>query len=431
MIKRKLLPELIDHLPQKEMSLIIGPRQAGKTTLMEMLKAHLEIKGERTLFLNLDIEWDRPHFESQASLLKKIELELGQQRGYVFIDEIQRKDDAGLFLKGLYDLKLPYKFILSGSGSLELKQKIHESLVGRKRLFELSTITLGEFINHKTEYRYEEKLVDFLAMEKDRAQQLLNEYMKFGGYPRVIMAAEQREKLRLIDEIYRSVLEKDIAYLLKLDKPDVFSSLIKILAAQIGQLMNYSELASTLNVSFPTVKNYLWYAQKIFIVDLIAPYARNVRKEISKSPVPYFWDLGFRNYSLGLFGHLESPVEGGFVFENLVFLLLRQKLRLKAAKLNFWRTKDKAEVDFVIEAGKNLIPVEVKYKHLKQDKVPASLRRFIDRYKPKRAYVINLNFSKTLDISGTTLSFLPVYELLRQTTILNDRKQNGKNVLCI
>ena len=418
MIKRKLFPELIDHLSHKEMSLIIGPRQAGKTTLMEMLKEHLDTGGERTLFLNLDIEWDRPHFESQAALIKKIELELGKEQGYVFIDEIQRKDDAGLFLKGLFDLKLPYKFILSGSGSLELKQKIQESLVGRKRLFELSTITLEEFINHKTDYRYEENLADFLAIEKDRAQQLLTEYMKFGGYPRIVMAAEQREKLRLIDEIYRSILEKDIVYLLKLDKPDVFSALIKILASQVGQLMNYSELASTLNVSFPTIKKYLWYAQKIFIVELMAPYARNVRKEISKSPVPYFWDLGLRNYSLGLFGHLESPIEGGFVFENLVFLLLRQKLRFKAAKLNFWRTKDKAEVDFVIEAGKRLIPVEVKYKHLKQDKVPVSLRRFIDRYKPERAYVINLDFTKTLDISGTTLSFLPVRELLRQDTIL-------------
>ena len=116
MIKRKLFSELVDHLPQKEMSLIIGPRQSGKTTLMEMLKAHLDQRGERTLFLNLDIEWDRPHFESQAALLKKIELELGRKRGYVFIDEIQRKDDAGLFLKGVFDLKLPYKFILSGSG---------------------------------------------------------------------------------------------------------------------------------------------------------------------------------------------------------------------------------------------------------------------------------------------------------------------------
>jgi len=418
MIKRKLFPELVDHLPQKEMSLIIGPRQAGKTTLMEMLKKHLDQSGERTLFLNLDIEWDRPHFESQAALIRKIELELGQQKGYVFIDEIQRKDDAGLFLKGLFDLKLPYKFILSGSGSMELKQKIHESLVGRKRLFELFTVTLEEFINHRTDYRYEENLSDFLAIEKDRAQQMLSEYMQFGGYPRIVMQTEQREKLRLIDEIYRSLMEKDIAYLLRLDKPDVFSALIKVLASQVGQLINYSELASTLNVSFATVKNYLWYAQKLFLVELIAPYARNIRKEISKSPVPYFWDLGLRNYSLGLFGHLESPLEKGFVFENLVFLVLRQKLKFKAAKLKYWRTKDKAEVDFVIEAGKSLIPVEVKYKHLKQEKVPQSLRSFIDNYNPKQAFIINLDLNKTLKINKTTLFFLPFHELLSQSAVL-------------
>jgi len=418
MIKRKLFPELIDHLPQKEMSLIIGPRQSGKTTLMEMVKEHLENRGERTLFLNLDIEWDRPHFESQAALLKKIELELGQQRGYVFIDEIQRKDDAGLFLKGLFDLKLPYKLIVSGSGSLELKQKIHESLIGRKRMFELSTVSFEEFVNHRTVYRYEESVADFLALETDKAQQLLSEYMQFGGYPRVVMAAEQNEKLRLVDEIYRSILEKDIAYLLKLDKPDVFSSLIKILADQVGQLINYSEMSSTLNVSYATVKKYLWYAQKIFLVELIKPYARNVRKEISKSPVPYFWDLGLRNFSLGLLGHLVSPLERGFVFENLVFLLLKEKLRFRAATLHYWRTKDKSEVDFVIQAGKRLIPIEVKYKALREEKVPASLRSFIDKYNPERAYIVNISLSKTFTIGKTTLSFLPFHALLRQGVIL-------------
>ena len=418
MIKRRLFPDLVDHLSQKEMSIIIGPRQAGKTTLMEMLKAHLEDRKERTLYLNLDIEWDRAHFESQAALIKKIELELGQQQGFVFIDEIQRKTDAGLFLKGLFDLKLPYKFILSGSGSLELKQKIDESLVGRKRLFDLSTVTFEEFLNYRTAYKYEGNLPDFLAIEKDRSQKFLNEYMTFGGYPRIVTAAEQHEKHRLIDEIFRSVLEKDIVYLLKLDKPDAFSALIKILADQVGQLMNYSELSSTLNLSFPTVKKYLWYAQKIFLIELLSPYAPNVRKEISKSPVPYFLDLGLRNYPLGLFGNLESPLEGGFIFENLIFLLLKQKLRFQPAKLNYWRTKDKAEVDFVIEAGKRLIPVEVKYKRLKQSKVPVSLRSFIKKYHPEQAFIVNLSLHERLNINGTSLSFLPYHELLRPGVIV-------------
>jgi len=299
-----------------------------------------------------------------------------------------------------------------------LKQKIDESLVGRKRLFELSTVTFEEFLNYRTDYRYEDSLADFLAIEKDRSEQLLVEYMTFGGYPRIVTATEQQEKHRLIDEIFRSVLEKDIVYLLKLDKPEAFSALMKILADQIGQLMTYSELSSTLNVSFPTVKKYLWYAQKIFLIELLAPYAPNVRKEISKSPVPYFLDLGLRNYPLGLFGRLESPAEGGFIFENFVFLLLKEKLRFNPANLRFWRTKDKAEVDFVIEAGKRLIPVEVKFKHLRQAKVPAPLRSFIEKYHPEQAFIVNLSLHETLRIHDTTLHFIPYHELLRPEVIV-------------
>ncbi len=412
MIKRKLFSDLVNHLNQKEISIIIGPRQSGKTTLMDMLREHLDKKGERTLYLNLDIEWDRPHFESQSALLRKIELELGKGRSYVFIDEIQQKENAGLFLKGLFDLKLPYKFIVSGSGSLELKEKIHESLVGRKRLFELTTITFDEFVHHKTGYKYKGNLAVFLEIEKDKTHQLLMEYMNFGGYPRVVLASEQTEKIRIIDEIYRSVLEKDIAYLLKVDKTEAFSALIKVLSSQIGNLINYSELSSTVNISYQTVKKYLWYSQKTFLLDIISPYARNVRKEITKSPVPYFWDLGLRNYALGIFGHLGSPSECGFIFENLVFLLLREKIRIEATKLNFWRTKDKAEVDFILERGRNVVPIEVKYKSLKKQEISRSFRSFIEKYSPDKAYIVNLDYNNTLKINKTTLFFLPCYELL-------------------
>jgi len=412
MIERTLFSDLVEHLPKKEISLIIGPRQAGKTTLMEMLKGHLERKGERTLYLNLDVEWDRTHFDSQLALLKKIELELGKERGFVFIDEIQRKEDAGLFLKGLFDLTLPYKFIVSGSGSLELKERIHESLVGRKRLLELTTITFLEFVHHKTNYRYKDNLADFFEIEKEKTQQFLLEYMNFGGYPRVVLEPERNEKNKIIDEIYRSVLEKDIAYLLKVEKTEAFNSLIKLLSSQIGNLVNYSEVSSTLNISHQTLKRYLWYAQKIFLLDLVSPYARNIRKEITKSPVPYFWDLGIRNYSLGMFGHVSSPSEFGFLFENFVFLSLRTRTTFASKKLHFWRTKDKAEVDFVLESGKKIIPMEAKFKSLKKEEISRSLRNFIEKYNPPEAYIINLSLKKTLKINNTTLSFIPFYELL-------------------
>jgi len=124
-IKRYIFQELIEHLPKKEISLIVGPRQAGKTTLMNILQDYLNKKGEKTLFLSLDFERDIPYFKTQLALVQKLNLEFGKKKGYVFIDEIQRKENARLFLKGLYDMNLPYKFIVSGSGSVDLKEKTY------------------------------------------------------------------------------------------------------------------------------------------------------------------------------------------------------------------------------------------------------------------------------------------------------------------
>lgn len=189
---------------------------------MSELKGTLDRQGEKTLFLNLDGEADRKYFGSQARLIDKIKLETGEGRGFVFIDEIQRKENAGLFLKGVYDQGLPHKLIVSGSGSLELKEKIHESLAGRKRLFELNPVSFREFVNYKTGYRYEDKLRDFFRLENEKTGILLREYLNFGGYPRVATEPLRTEKLKILDEIFRSYIEKDIVYLLKVDQPEAF-----------------------------------------------------------------------------------------------------------------------------------------------------------------------------------------------------------------
>ena len=212
-IKRKILDELRKHLNKKEITFIIGPRQSGKTTIMKILEKELKAQGSPTLFFNLDIEQDKEYFSSQLSLLKKIELEIGRKRGFIFIDEIQRKENAGIFLKGLYDMNLPHKFIVSGSGSTELKEKLHESLLGRKRLFELSTLSFDEFVNFKTNYKYEKKLREFFQIENKLVYELLNEYLTFGGYPRIVIEDELSEKIMLINEIYQTYVGRDVSYL--------------------------------------------------------------------------------------------------------------------------------------------------------------------------------------------------------------------------
>ncbi len=411
MIKRKLFNELYAHLSKKEITMIAGPRQAGKTTVMQFLMGELTKSRQKTLFLNLDFDEERQYFSSQLKLLSKIELEIGIKKGYVFIDEIQRLDDAGLFLKGLYDRNLPYKFIVSGSGSVELKEKIHESLAGRKQIFELNTLSFEEYVNYKTSYRYEEKLNLFFELEPEKTAVFLEQYLSLGGYPRVVIAEELAEKRMVIDEIYQSYIMRDIAYLLQVQKLDSYSKLIRALSAQIGNTVNYNELAKTVGISLPTVSNYLWYGEKTFILRKLTPFFSNPRKEITKSPLYYFYDLGFRNYALGLFGQLSRTTDFGFLFENMVLNIIIDSLKYTGATIHYWRTKDGAEVDFVLNYGERLLPIEVKYKRLEKPVYSRSFNNFIKRYEPADAIIINLSLDKTEIVGSTKVNYIPFYRL--------------------
>lgn len=411
MIKRKLLKELQAHLSKKEITMITGPRQAGKTTLMLRLADELVKNGERTLYLNTDFEEEKQYFSSHLKLLSKIELEIGKEAGYVFIDEVQRIENAGLFLKGLYDRNLPYKLIISGSGSIELKEKIHESLAGRKQIFELGTVSFEEFVDYKTDYRYEGDLGRFLELESEKAAILLENYLSFGGYPRVVLEDEVIEKRKVIDEIYQSYINRDIAALLRVLKLDSYSQLIRVLSAQAGNIVNHNELSKTLGVSLPTISNYLWYTEKTYILRKLTPYFSNKRKEIVKSPIYYFVDSGFRNYAAGMFGQLNLLTDYGFLFESLVLNIINEQIRFTGATVHFWRSKDGAEVNFVIDYKRKLLPIEAKYRKMKKPEYSRSLLSFIKSYSPQEAVVVNLTLDGVSQVGNTRVRFIPFFRL--------------------
>jgi len=411
-IKRYLLDEIIAHLPKREITLIVGPRQAGKTTLMMHLKDYLEKRREQTLFLSLDFEMDMPYFKSQAELLQRIRLEFGGKKGYVFIDEIQRKENAGLFLKGIYDMQTPYKFIVSGSGSLELKEKIQESLAGRKRLCELYTVSFKEFVNYKTFYRYEDRLSEYFSIKKEDAMHHFKEYLNFGGYPAVILEETISEKIKIMNEIYRSYVDKDITHLISRDRIDTFNNMLRLLAGQIGNMLNYNELSSTLGISLQTVKNYLSWAEKTFVIKRVTPYFKNIRKEISKSPVVYFTDTGMRNFAMHQFGRVMGTEVAGFLFQNFVYRLLLDTVKDDMSTIHYWRTKDKAEVDFVIDMVDRVVPVEVKCREMKKAEIRRSTRSFIEKYEPDKVWIVNLTLKAEEKIGKTKILFIPFFELV-------------------
>ncbi|HQU59935.1 MAG: ATP-binding protein [Phaeodactylibacter sp.] len=411
-IQRDILPELRRHLEQKEISLVIGPRQAGKTTILRTLLKQLQEEGHICLYFNLDIDTDAQYFTSQHRFLERVDVQAGRKRAFVFIDEVQRIENAGLFLKGLYDRELPYKFIATGSGSLELKEKIAESLVGRKQNFYLYTVSINEFIRYRTKGQARERLSDWLATDPILENQLLLEYLTFGGYPRVVTATTAVEKNAILSEIFQGYIERDIKLLLQLEKSRAFVTLLQILANRAGKMANINELAKLSELSVPTVKNYLWYSEKTFITTAVTPFFRNREKEIVKSPQYYFLDSGLRNFLIGLNQLDRSTEDMGFLFQQMVFRLLQDHFRDSVASIHFWRTQTQAEVDFVVNRGRDLLPVEVKSSLMDQPKVGRSLHSFLQKYQPAEAWVINRQLDTALQVGNTKVYFRPWRRLL-------------------
>ena len=404
MISRNLKDRILESLKLKEITVLIGARQVGKTTLLKEIIGELD----NVLYFNLDIEQDNVHFGSQEIFLKKIQLEVGNEKAFIFIDEIQQKEDAGRFMKGLYDMDLPYKFVITGSGSIELKEKISEALTGRKYMIEMPTVSFEEFVNYKTEYKYKKRLDLFFDVEKEQIKLLLGEYLNFGGYPAVVTEDTTVRKKEIMNEIFVSYLTKDISFLLGVKYPDRFVKMIQLLAVQSGSILNYSQLSKDVGIRLETLKTYLWYAEQTFIISIVKPFFTNAKKEITKSPNIYFNDLGMCNFSKSSF---NADGNDGMVFQNFVYTILKGKYEKGLSKINYWRTKDKAEVDFVVHTENGIIPIEVKFSELKSAKITRSFRSFLKKYSPKMAYVVNLTLDSTIKIEETEVIFIPYWKL--------------------
>jgi len=411
MINRNIENRIIDSLKLKEITVIAGARQVGKTTIIKKVISQLKRSGKSVLYFNLDIEEDSQYFVSQQILISKIQLESGSDSSYVFIDEIQQKEDAGRFLKGLYDMGLPYKFVVTGSGSIELKEKISEALTGRKYMIEMSPVSFSEFVSYKTQNRYSGKLNQFFRIEKEKTKLLLNEYLTFGGYPAVITAVSTSRKKEIMNEIFSSYITKDITYLLGVRAPDKFVKLIQLVAAYSGSIVNYSPLAQETGLRTETLKTYLWYAEQTYIIKTVKPYFTNIKKEITKSPTIYFNDLGMCNFSKGMYGQGIKETDG-MTFQNFIYLLLKDKDTEGLANVNFWRSKDKAEVDFIIHNEGDIIPVEAKFSAIKKSTVSKSFRSFINTYSPKTGYIVNRSYEDTITIGSTKVSFVPFWKFI-------------------
>ena len=392
---RKITSEITKWLPEKEIIILNGPRQVGKTSLLEILKNELIKSGisEKTIFyLNLEeIKILETLNQDPENLLKYITSQ--KEKNYFLLDEIQYLDNPSNFLKHLYDKYAgKIKIIATGSSSLELKAKFQDSLAGRKISFSVNPLNFEEFLIFK-DFPY----LDYLKKEnlpkdiKNNFDKALSEYLIYGGMPAVVLQNDWELKQKMLEEYVSAYINKDIRAIGKVENIADFNTLTKILAAQIGNLLNINELGDTVGITRREVKKYLDLLEFTFVLDKIFPFKKNIRTQITKMPKVYFFDLGVRNAILGNFLEMESRSDAGHLFENFVFLELKNQ---RKDRIFFYRTKTKSEIDFVIEDNSKIILVESKYKKLSRSINSRILENFMKRESNiKEAKIINLSFN--------------------------------------
>lgn len=334
--------------------------------MLKQLNESLTEAGETVALLNLERKDILLELNQSPENVFRYIAKKETKKNYLLIDEVQYLQDPTNFLKLLYDEHGPdLKIIATGSSAFYIDRQFKDSLAGRKKIFELSTLNFEEFLLFKNQEMLLKELQSIRtgAKQKSTAEQqlwaALGEYINYGGYPAVVLETSIKDKIERLHEIRDSFVKRDILEAGITDETKFYRLMI-LLAAQTGSLVNTNELANTLRLTHQATDQYLYVLQKCFHISLSKPFFSNLRKELVKMPKLYFNDLGLRNVLVNYFAPMEQRADKGALLENYVYRRLTEQFPREQIK--FWRTADGNEVDFVMEeSATGGIAIEVKF----------------------------------------------------------------------
>jgi len=354
MIKRELEDLIREKLFQGKAIIVYGPRQVGKSTLLDMLKPGL---GKKWLSLNCDNNDIKKQLTDPA--INNIRRLIGENE-LVLIDEAQRIINIGLTLKLIVDQLPGVQLIVTGSSSLDLSNIVNEPLTGRKFEYQLFPLSMKELVDH----------FGFIEVNRNMEQHLV-----FGTYPDVINNPGNEPEI--LNNLVSSYLFKDIFMYQDIRKPEFIEQLLEAIALQITSEVSFNELAQMLRTDAHTVQRYISLLEKAFIIFRLRSYSRNVRNELKKSRKIYFYDTGVRNAIVGNYAPLSSRTDAGMLWENF-FIAERMKYlhyTKSYARRFFWRTTQQQEVDYLEEYNGQLKAFEIKWNPNKKVKFPLTFTR--------------------------------------------------------
>ncbi len=340
---------------------VSGARQTGKTTLVRNLPS----AGKRHFETLDDLE--------TLELARRRPEELLARGDRLTIDEVQRAPEFLLAVKRDVDARRrPGRFLLTGSANLLLMKQVADSLAGRAVYLLLSPFTGGEKRGEGTTPNWTDVLrcstvrqaMGRLAELRPPSTDWRVEVLR-GGMPRAVLARSGRERQAWFDGFVATYIERDLRDLSQVASLPDFRRLMGLACQRVGQVLNQSELARDAGLAQATAHRYLNLLETTFQICRVPAYSVSRTKRLVKSPKLYWRDAGLAAHLAGL-GQVKdlsgSSALAGALLENLVLggLLAWRETSPAGPQIHYWRTTGGAEIDFVIESGKRLIPIEVK-----------------------------------------------------------------------
>ncbi len=339
---------------------VSGGRQTGKTTLVRNLPS----AGQRRFETLDDLE--------TLELARRRPEDLLARGSRLTIDEVQRAPEFLLAVKRDVDgRRRPGRFLLTGSANLLLMKRVADSLAGRAVYLLLSPFTGGEKRGEGTTPNWTDVLrcstvrdaMRRLAELRPPATDWRSEVLR-GGMPRAVLARSRRERQAWFDGFVATYLERDLRDVSQVASLVDFRRLMGLACQRVGQVLNQTELARDAGLAQATAHRYLNLLETTFQISRVTAYSVSRTKRLVKSPKLYWRDAGLAAHMAGI-GQgkdLSSSALAGALLENLVLcgLLGWRETSPAGPQIHYWRTTGGAEIDFVIELGRRLLPIEVK-----------------------------------------------------------------------
>jgi len=357
MKERAIYATLLEHCKKKQVTVITGMRRVGKSTAVRYMLKQLASPNYRYLDcerIEIRVLFNATNYEGIKSELELMGLDFSLP-AIIALDEIQLVENLPSVIKYFYDT-YGVKFIVTGSSSYYMKNRFSESLAGRKRIFEMYPLSFSEFLSFKNLIPQGIEKYAWKPFDKawyNRLSAAYAEYIRFGGFPEVVLEENPTDKVELLKDIINSYIEMDVKLLSDYSLSEDLYKLVKVLAARTGNKVDYTKISSVTDINRQKIATYIQLLEYTYLIYQATPFTKNIDKEISQQTKLYFADTGILNVLGG------DQLSSGQVFENAIAVQLKNK-----GTIQYYQKKTGQEIDFIFNGD---TAIEVKETPVLQD----------------------------------------------------------------